>query len=236
MNFICFLASSTLMIINLLIAEEIMAKKMAKILMNDLLKREKDVQILMKIAHFVLKNKLAFTKFVEMSSFMFENIINDISSPITQHQSSTAFLDFMYSLNYVISNKIITAIKQSLYLYYAILLDETTDNSNQSQLIIYIKYFDVTAAEVAISFLGLKKLVQTTGLGIFIAVDDHLTKLAIPWSKCIALGSDNASNMKGIYKGVLSLLLFTAHVQVTIYLWLIMTSLIRLNTYTTTLI
>ena len=81
--------------------------------------------------------------------------------------------------------------------YYCLLIDESTDIASDKSLCICIRFYDEENAEIGTYFLGLAKVVETTGEALFEALKKILQKHNIDIKKCIGFSSDGASNMTG---------------------------------------
>jgi len=68
------------------------------------------------------------------------------------HLSAKSFIEVMASLNYVIQAETIKNIKASPF--YSIIIDETSDRTNKTQLIIYIKYQELECKKTKIDFIN----------------------------------------------------------------------------------
>lgn len=80
----------------------------------------------------------------------------------------------------------------------------STDGSNTSTSKLYpivINYFD--GKQISCSIFSLQNLEEAgTGENIAQLLITEMQKHSIPWQNCVALGSDNASVMTGVHKGV----------------------------------
>ncbi|XP_029160186.1 general transcription factor II-I repeat domain-containing protein 2B-like [Nylanderia fulva] len=81
--------------------------------------------------------------------------------------------------------------------YFSLCLDESTDIRHMSQLSIFIRIVqdDFSYVEELLDFVSLHD--TTTGLDIFLAVDDSLKKFDIDFSKCSSVTTDGAKAMTG---------------------------------------
>ena len=80
---------------------------------------------------------------------------------------------------------------------FCLLVDESTDIASDKSLCVSIRFFDGENGEMGTYFLGLVKIVETTGVALFEAVKILLEKNKIEIKNCIGFSSDGASNMTG---------------------------------------
>ena len=84
--------------------------------------------------------------------------------------------------------------------YFAVLVDETKDNSKKEQLAILLRYFDEgKVRERPIGCYHMKSL-DAESLASFI--HDTVAKLGLDWNYCVAQCYDGASVMSGPFSGV----------------------------------
>ena len=97
-----------------------------------------------------------------------------------------------------IKSQLIQEIRNSKY--FSLQLDETTDVSDDAQLLAYVRYQSSTT--LAEEFLFCKTLTTTTtGADIFDLVDTFFTDEGIDWNRCISVCIDGAPAMIGARKG-----------------------------------
>ena len=99
----------------------------------------------------------------------------------------------------MVLRKIITNIQNALF--YAIMVDETTDCSNQEQVVLVLRWVD-DALEAHEDFIGLYSVSSISADTLTIVIKDCLQRLNLPISKMRSQCYDGASNMTGAKKGV----------------------------------
>jgi len=98
-----------------------------------------------------------------------------------------------------ILHKIISDIQNALF--YAIMVDETTDRSNQEQVVLVLRWVD-DALEAHEDFIGLYSVSSISADNLTNVIKDCLKHLSLPISKVRSQCYDGASNMTGAKKGV----------------------------------
>ena len=87
--------------------------------------------------------------------------------------------------------------------YFALQVDESTDNANTAQLLAFIRFIDED--EIVNRFLFCKELSTTTkGEDVFNILNDYLSKWQISWTSCVNICTDEAPSMVGCMKGLTS--------------------------------
>ncbi|XP_042559411.1 zinc finger BED domain-containing protein 5-like [Clupea harengus] len=88
--------------------------------------------------------------------------------------------------------------------YFALQLDESTDVSDEAQLLAFVRFVDQD--EMQEEFLFCKQLPgRATSSEIFRAIDDFFHEHHIPWPKCVALCTDGARATCGLKSGLIAL-------------------------------
>lgn len=100
-----------------------------------------------------------------------------------------------------VKQSMITVLKQSEY--FSLQLDESTDVAGEAILLAFVRFeFDGRIEE---EMLFCKCLPSTTmGEEIFKCLDGFILDNEIEWSKCVALTTDGARAMSGIYSGLIA--------------------------------
>ena len=101
-----------------------------------------------------------------------------------------------------IKSKVISKINSSPV--FAVQLDETTDVSNLSQLLVYIRY--VASERINGEFLFCQPLETTSkAADVFQVLFDFFDKIELSWSKLVGVCTDDAPAMIGANSGLVSL-------------------------------
>ena len=91
--------------------------------------------------------------------------------------------------------------------YFGLQLDETTDITSQTQLIVYDRFPDTERKKVVDHYLlCLPVGVDTTASSIFAKVGNYFSDHEVIWSKCKAVSTDGARAMIGVHNGVVALI------------------------------
>ena len=86
---------------------------------------------------------------------------------------------------------------------FALQVDESTDITNQAQLIAFVRF--INENEIANQFLFCKELsVTTKGEDVFNILNDYLDKWQLSWKSCVGICTDGAPSMVGCIKGLVS--------------------------------
>ena len=100
-----------------------------------------------------------------------------------------------------IKNQLLLRIKQGNT--FAIQLDESTDNTNKANLMIFVRYqYDLQLHEDLLFCTDLPG--TTKGLDIFITVNKFFSENNLDWKKCIAVCTDGAAAMVGNISGFIA--------------------------------
>ncbi|KAI6651788.1 SCAN domain-containing protein 3-like [Oopsacas minuta] len=100
-----------------------------------------------------------------------------------------------------VSLQVIEKIKQVKC--FALQLDESTDISNQAQLLMYVRYYDEGIND---QILACKSLLgKTTGEKIFEVLDGHIrAECEFKWEWCTSISSDGAASITGHTNGLIA--------------------------------
>lgn len=110
--------------------------------------------------------------------------------------------DFMDSMIAVVEKNILNAAKNSPGKLYGLMMDESTDQSVHSTLMIYIRFVDGSTGEVRNHFLCVTALEGNTAADIFDAAVKVLSSKGLNPCSVVSLGTDGASVMTGDKFGV----------------------------------
>jgi hypothetical protein len=138
----------------------------------------------------------------------FDPVIQEHVRRITNEETEVHYLgpriqnELIHMLATAMKSEIIKKIKSAKY--FSVILDCTPDASHQEQMSIIIRYVDLSSGSVCIeeSFIGFLEVNDTTGQGLFDAIQNELKKLDLDIDNVRGQGYDNGSNMKGGNKGV----------------------------------
>jgi hypothetical protein len=138
----------------------------------------------------------------------FDPVIQEHVRRITNDESHVHYLgpriqnELIHLLGSTIKSESIKKIKQAKY--FSVILDCTPDTSHQEQMSLIIRYVDSSTCPVRIeeSFVGFLEVNDTTGQGLFDALDKELKHLGLDIDNVRGQGYDNGSNMKGKHQGV----------------------------------
>uniref|UniRef100_A0A0L8G0L3 DUF4371 domain-containing protein n=1 Tax=Octopus bimaculoides TaxID=37653 RepID=A0A0L8G0L3_OCTBM len=84
--------------------------------------------------------------------------------------------------------------------FFALQLDESTDITSESQLMVYVQY---CSSEMLEDFLFCYPMpTRTTLEEVFKVLDSFLFQSGLLWSQCIGICTDRAASMTGIHSGV----------------------------------
>ncbi|XP_068212657.1 zinc finger BED domain-containing protein 5-like [Palaemon carinicauda] len=87
---------------------------------------------------------------------------------------------------------------------FALTVDESTDISNTSHLLAFVRFID--SSEIINQFLCCKGMSTTTrGQDIFDVITDYLREMNLTWKSCVGICTDGAPCMAGCIKGFVSL-------------------------------
>lgn len=88
---------------------------------------------------------------------------------------------------------------------FALQLDETTDITKMSQLIIYVRF--IFNEDITETFLCCKSLEgKTTGEKIFEVINEYFETKSLTWANCVAVCTDGAAALTGSNKGLRGLI------------------------------
>ena len=97
-----------------------------------------------------------------------------------------------------IKEQVVAAIKESGK--FSLQLDESTDVSDDAQLLVYVRYQG--KSDIEENFLFCKRLeTTTTGEDLFKLVDNFIKEEGLKWDQCYSVCSDGAPAMLGALSG-----------------------------------
>ncbi|XP_050524439.1 protein ZBED8-like [Daktulosphaira vitifoliae] len=100
---------------------------------------------------------------------------------------------------------------------FALQLDESTDISGQTQLLVFIRI--VANEDIVENFLCCKILPETTKSENIFEIVDHYLKFAnLPRDKCIGVCTDRAPAMTGSVKGFISFPIYLLSLPIVFYI------------------
>ncbi|KAK4269941.1 hypothetical protein QN277_023034 [Acacia crassicarpa] len=134
----------------------------------------------------------------EMSDVVLENAPdnNKLTSPMIQKDLSQACADLTVKA-------IISELDDD---YFSLLVDEARDVAIKEQMAVVLRYVNKKGSIVE-RFIGIIHVSDTTAQSLKAAIDALFSKLGLSLSKCRGQGYDGASNMRGEFKGLKSLIL-----------------------------
>ncbi|XP_026476289.1 protein ZBED8-like [Ctenocephalides felis] len=97
-----------------------------------------------------------------------------------------------------VNEQVIFALRQAKY--FAIQLDETTDFSSNSRLMVYVRYKGVDNFEEELLFCSPLEL-RCRGIDIYNKVNDYFKAQCLKWENCISVSLDGAPAMLGHING-----------------------------------
>ena len=125
----------------------------------------------------------------------FEKELNNI--PLSNDTINRRILDISKNIEGTVQKKISNS-------NFALTVDESTDISNKSHIIAFVRFID--GDEIINQFLCCKEMVTTTrGQDIFNTVSDYLKEMNLTWNSCVGICTDGAPSMTGCIKGFAAL-------------------------------
>ena len=91
-----------------------------------------------------------------------------------------------------VQRQVIKGIKNSKHGLFPLQFDESTDVSNNSQLILFAKW--IQDDDIVENILCCERLLTTTrGIDIFNLINNIFSKYSLDWSKCLSICTDGAA-------------------------------------------
>jgi hypothetical protein len=149
------------------------------------------------LAYHVAKEHFAISKFEkEIRMIELLGLKIDIGFYRNPHEAK----DIIECISQDLETQCIDRIRQDLI--YSLILDESTDISTESHLVIYVKYFDEEMRKINTQFLKLLKLNAGDAKSIYDTVLSYMNTNQLSTIKLMGFGSDGCSTMLGSNKGV----------------------------------
>ena len=111
---------------------------------------------------------------LQLQAFNGADGVQDLCSGKKLYQHMDSLHDFHESLGHVVIEELHSEIASSEYRFFALEVDEATDSSNTSTVIIFIRFIDVKGG-ISTKFLSVKELASTDAHTIYKAVSEALS-------------------------------------------------------------
>ncbi|XP_024630704.1 zinc finger MYM-type protein 1-like [Medicago truncatula] len=111
--------------------------------------------------------------------------------------------DIVKAASFGTTKAIIVDLKDYLF---SILIDESRDISNKEQMAVVLRYVD-KKGHVIKRFLGVVHVENTTSISLKVELESMFANYNLSWSRVRGQGYDGASNMRGEFNGLKSLIL-----------------------------
>ncbi|XP_072392188.1 protein FAM200C-like [Diabrotica undecimpunctata] len=109
--------------------------------------------------------------------------------------------DRIFILAENVKEQVIFALKQAKY--FAIQLDDKTDFSSNSQLMVYVRYKGADNFEEELLFCSPLEL-RSRGIDVYNKVNEYFNAQSLKWENCISVSLDGALDMLGHINGYLA--------------------------------
>ena len=161
----------------------------------------------LKCMYFLTKREIphstSFTPLLELGKSLGATYLQDLHLGGNAQYTLERFVqEVVQALGETVSAPIISSVCQSPF--FAVCIDETTDVSVKTELIIYIRY--ICKGEIKTSFIRVLELPDGTARTITEAVCTLCREMGFDLQHLCGLGSDEASVVLGIRGGILKLL------------------------------
>jgi len=85
---------------------------------------------------------------------------------------------------------------------FSLCVDGSNDSGLQKMNPVTVRLYDINQHKVCCKFLDMCLTTEATAEGIVTAVDNALSKYAVPWTNCVGFGVDNTSVNVGRHNSV----------------------------------
>ena len=163
------------------------------------------ILIVMKLLCFVVYNDLPLLQYVEQCRI--HALLSTPDMPASAEYSSytnvTVGMGFLNTISEHLRESLLSEVKLSPC--YSILIDESTDRTCESYLIVYLCYLKKGGEGVPyIKFIELMPLSRGTGEVMFNSIRDLLRRCKLDLKKLVAIATDGAPYMTGVHQGVVA--------------------------------
>jgi len=113
--------------------------------------------------------------------------------------SSTFYREAIFAISEYLRERVLASLGDSPY---GIMIDESTDVSNRSQMVVYIRWYDLSIRRPREEYLGIVHLDAGDADTIFNKLVSFLRGEGLDLARMVCFGSDGASVMTGCMNGV----------------------------------
>jgi hypothetical protein len=163
------------------------------------------LETLFRTSHFMLRKRWALTDNLEdfIKNFLASDIKNEMVKQYVNenrkltYTSPSSIQDIVKSIAFAFEDEILKQIRDAKC--YALMADESTDESNREQFAVIIKL--LKGKQVADVFVGIIQVVSTDAASLMEAIERFLQGKGIDIKKAIFVGFDGCNVMSGVNKG-----------------------------------